>query len=48
MIVNIEQLKEKYNNYSNVLAKINREVKKGALFIFFQLFLLIEHKKKIL
>ena len=32
MIVTVEQLKEKYNNYSNVLTKINREVKKGILY----------------
>lgn len=32
MIVTVQQLKEKYNNYSNILAKINREVKSGKLF----------------
>ena len=32
MVVTIEQLKEKYNNYSNILTKINREVKKGTLY----------------
>lgn len=32
MIILTQQLKEKYSNYSNPLAKINRDVKQGKLF----------------
>lgn len=32
MIITIQQLKEKYNNYSNPITKIGRDVKQGKLF----------------
>lgn len=32
MIVTVQQLKEKYKDYSNPLTKINREIKNGNLF----------------
>lgn len=32
MIITTQQLKEKYVDYSNPLAKINRDVKQGKLF----------------
>lgn len=32
MVVTIQQLKEQYNNYSNPITKISREVKNGKLF----------------
>ena len=32
MILTTQQLKEKYNNYSNPIAKINRDIKQEKLF----------------
>lgn len=32
MIITVQQLKEKYNNYSNPITKIGRDVKQGKLF----------------
>lgn len=32
MVISVHQLKDKYANYSNPIAKINRDIKKGKLF----------------
>ncbi len=32
MIITVQQLKEKYNNYSNPITKVGRDVKQGKLF----------------